>query len=251
MARPAQNIIEFCHPNNSGRYNKSNQALFHCSDLGSSFGQSAFRWVSRGLYTTGERMGQVCVCKGLKRGPVFIEYSFSLDLQVVHKAREFVHSFNQLGLIPQQLRVNVPDVWTFEPGMLVAFGDDAARAWVGQKFLAEPWIDGYRKFNSNNGWVNPSPPHAWSLVMQTLSHFTYHVSGGYYLPCDIQGGIYEDEVVLSDPAILSRTREYGVTDLDPEGIDRFFRRHVCNDLCHEWLLSRRETRRFTQIPAPA
>jgi hypothetical protein len=49
--------------------------------------------------------------------------------------------------------------------------------------------------------------------------------------CDIQGGIYQHEVVLSDPVILSRTREYGVTDLGPKGISTFFSQHYCNDFC--------------------
>ena len=49
--------------------------------------------------------------------------------------------------------------------------------------------------------------------------------------CDLQGGIYQHDLVLSDPVILSRTREYGVTDLGANGISSFFFQHVCNDFC--------------------
>ncbi|RSL83082.1 hypothetical protein CEP51_004713 [Fusarium floridanum] len=45
----------------------------------------------------------------------------------------------------------------------------------------------------------------------------YHVSGGQFVLCDLQGGIYQREIVLSDPVILSRNRDYGVTDLGSEG----------------------------------
>lgn len=38
--------------------------------------------------------------------------------------------------------------------------------------------------------------------MQSLSHFGYHVTGGNYVLCDLQGGVYHREVVLSDPVIL-------------------------------------------------
>lgn len=47
--------------------------------------------------------------------------------------------------------------------------------------------------------------------MQALSHFSYHITGGSYVLCDLQGGIYQHQVILSDPVMLSRFREYGVT----------------------------------------
>ncbi|KAE8343271.1 hypothetical protein BDV24DRAFT_173014 [Aspergillus arachidicola] len=83
--------------------------------------------------------------------------------------------------------------------------------------------------NSNTGWNDDS--RTWGEVMQALSHFSYHISGGNYVLCDLQGGIYQHELVLSDPVILSRTREYGVTDLGLDGISSFFSQHVCNDFC--------------------
>ncbi len=53
--------------------------------------------------------------------------------------------------------------------------------------------------------------------------------------CDLQGGIYDVGVVLTDPVILSRTRQYGVTDLGAEGISTFFGTHRCNGFCRvEW-----------------
>lgn len=67
--------------------------------------------------------------------------------------------------------------------------------------------------------------------MQALSHFSYHITGGNFVLCDLQGGIYQHEIVLSDPIILSRTREYGVTDLGPEGISSLFSQHYCNGFC--------------------
>lgn len=102
--------------------------------------------------------------------------------------------------------------------------------WRAQKALIEPFIQNYHKFNSNTGWTDARTTD-WSLAMQALSHFSYHVSGGNYVLCDIQGGVYQQEVVLSDPAILSRTYEYGETDLGPEGISAFFSNHACSKYC--------------------
>ena len=45
--------------------------------------------------------------------------------------------------------------------------------------------------------------------------------------CDLQGGVYRDGAVLTDPVILSRNKLYGLTDLGPTGISSFFSRHVC------------------------
>ena len=67
--------------------------------------------------------------------------------------------------------------------------------------------------------------------MQALSHFSYHSSGGRYVLCDLQGGVYRDGIVLTDPAVLSVQKEYGVTDLGPPGISTFFAQHTCNEFC--------------------
>lgn len=75
--------------------------------------------------------------------------------------------------------------------------------------------------------------------MQALSHFSYHQSGGRYVLCDLQGGFKKGRLVLTDPVILSRDRQYGVTDLGAEGISTFFSRHQCNSFCRShWQLPR-------------
>lgn len=112
--------------------------------------------------------------------------------------------------------------------------------------MCEPFIQNYEKFNSNSGWVDYSE--GWGEVMQALSHFSYHVSGGFYVLCDLQGGIYQHEVVLSDPVILSRRREYGVTDLGPDGISSFFSNHDCNEFCRpHWTLPANPVRYFRPV----
>lgn len=71
----------------------------------------------------------------------------------------------------------------------------------------------------------------WAHAMQALSHFSYDVSGGELLLCDLQGGVGNAGAVLTDPAICSRDREYGATDLGVSGIDLFFREHKCRNFC--------------------
>lgn len=203
----------------SGRYNNSEGATITLEDLDNPFAEGCFRYVAKGTYTSGDRNGQPSVHKWFKTGGVFEADYFLLDIKAVEKALELVNRFNDLKTVSKNIKINVPSVWTFS--------SSSRRA--GQKVLTEPFIQGYQKFNSNTGWANDSQ--VWGEVMQALSHFTYHVTGGQFVLCDLQGGIYQHEVVLSDPVILSRNREYGVTDLGPEGISSFFSQHRCNNYC--------------------
>lgn len=149
-----------------------------------------------------------------------------------------VNRFNQLNIVNKVIKINVPEVWTFE---------ENGNEWGGRKVLSEPFIQNYQKFNSNSGWNDDS--RAWGEVMQALSHFSYHLSGGYYVLCDLQGGIYQREIVLSDPVVLSRNRDYGVTDLGPAGISSFFSQHYCNNYCRpSWTKPANPTPYFQPVP---
>lgn len=223
----------------AGRFNHSYRAHIPNSALEQPFAEGAFRRVAKGTYTSGPRQGQACVVKWFKRGAVFSKDYFHLDIKAVDKALEFVNAFNELGIINKTVKINVPEVWQFD--------DDNDDEWSGQNHLCEPFIQNYQKFNSNSGWTDET--RVWGEVMQALSHFSYHVSGGYYVLCDLQGGIYRHEIVLSDPVILSRDRQYGVTDLGPRGISSFFAQHVCNDFCRpHWTQPANPQQHFRPIP---
>ncbi|KAE8166898.1 kinase-like domain-containing protein [Aspergillus tamarii] len=223
----------------SGRYNNSNTVSIPISALRNPFAQGAFRLVAKGSYTSGARKDQACAVKWFKTGAVFSDDYFTLDIKAVDKALEIVNRFNQLNIINKVVKINVPEVWYFT--------DDSSDGWTGQNILCEPFIQNYQKFNSNTGWIDDS--RAWGEVMQALSHFSYHVTGGYYVLCDLQGGIYQHEFVLSDPVILSRSREYGVTDLGPDGISSFFSQHACNGFCRpNWTQPANPVPRFRPVP---
>ncbi|KAK3377283.1 kinase-like domain-containing protein [Lasiosphaeria ovina] len=206
-------------PSDSGRYNNASRATFSSDSLDHPFAAGTFRWVAKGKYTHGNRAGQACVCKWFKTGAVFESDYFALDIKAVGKALDVVNRFNQLNIVSKPIKVNVPGVWTF----------DEDCDWAGVKCLQEPFIQNYQKFNSNSGWADTAKK--WGEAMQALSHFSYHVTGGNYVLCDLQGGVYQNEVVLSDPVILSRNREYGVTDLGSQGISSFFSQHDCTNYC--------------------
>ena len=133
-----------------------------------------------------------------------------------------MREFNNQNIIGSVIRMNRPEVWTFKHD---AYGYDG---WAGRKTLIEPFFENFnwQKFNLNTGWTDGEEL-SWGRVMQAVSHFSYHASGGQFVLCDLQGGVYRDGAVLTDPVILSRNKLYGPTDLGPTGISSFFSRHVC------------------------
>ena len=192
--------------------------------------------MAKGTYIDGERRGQLCVTKWFKTGVVFEKEFFELDIKAVAKAMEIIERFNP-RIANKSIKINVAEVWTFTGG-----GPGTAMP-RGAKSLTEPFIQNYQKFNSNTGWNDDR--NDWAKVMQALSHFSYHCTLGDYLLCDLQGGIYQQEAVITDPVILSKTREYGVTDLGPEGISSFFSQHTCNPYCHpNWIKPNRPVQHF-------
>ena len=75
--------------------------------------------------------------------------------------------------------------------------------------------------------------------MEAFTHYTYHRSGGSLIVCDLQGRYRFNKYSkskcrfeLTDPAICSRSRNYGVTDLGEKGIESFFANHICNKFCN-------------------
>ena len=78
----------------------------------------------------------------------------------------------------------------------------------------------------------------WTQKTRTaFSHFSYDVTDGYLLVCDLQGVSTTDKngkdtLLLTDPAIhCAKHLRFGKTNLGSLGMKRFFKRHVCNKYC--------------------
>ncbi|KAB5571816.1 kinase-like domain-containing protein [Coniochaeta sp. 2T2.1] len=215
-----------------GRYNQSAECYFGDLAIENPIAEGTFRLVAKGEYTAGQRNGQACVGKWYKWGLDVDEDDLREDdLGCVDKAQYLVERWNQLNIANKRIRINVPEVWDLRNGMAFEIDDDDYE----QPIMVEPFIHNYRKWNSNSGWYDDST--VWGEVMQALSHFSYHISGGSVVLCDLQGGVYQREVVLSDPVIISQWKgEYGSTDIGPDGSSTFFNEHECNEFCRpNWI----------------
>ena len=147
----------------------------------------------------------------MKTGPAELQNLFYDELHACDTAANLIEKFNKLQVVDKPVKLNRPEVWQYT---------------VNSKLiLIEPYIENFRKFNSNTGWV-AKEEHPWVQILQALSHFSYHASGGACVLCDLQGAIYDEFVVLTDPVIMSRTAEFGATDMGPNGTQ-----HACCDSC--------------------
>lgn len=190
--------------------------------------QGDHRFVCKGVYDDGERQGQACVVKWFKSGDVYEERFYQGELRTVRQVAKIIDSFNSLlrvrsPLLPYKVLVNSPGVWTVSR--------------TGHKRLVEPYLDCFIKFNSNTGQINED-----FRVMQALSHFSYHISDGECLLCDVQGqppGDFGRTYTLTDPVICSKDKLYGPTDLGMQGMENFFYYHKCNSYCRrDWKKAR-------------
>lgn len=102
----------------------------------------------------------------------------------------------------------------------------------------------YKKFSNNFGFVADEG----ELTPQAFSHFTYEVSNGTLLVCDIQGvdGLTQD--TYTDPQIHSSAGNgvflYGNGDIGSDGIREFFATHRCNGICRSLALPDRSRQTF-------
>lgn len=218
----------------AARNNLSDAASVHDSAV---YARGAFKLVYKGTYTSGPRQGEACAVKEFKSGSVYESHYFQTEMDVIDTAMRIIDNFNKSNTINRHIYLNQPAIWQYSEG---------SGPKQGQKALVEPFIDNFQKFNSNTGWSDDGT--AWNQVMQAISHFSYHNTGGSKVLCDLQGGIYSDGAVLTDPVIMSQDQIYGPTDLGRAGISTFFARHACNQYCRaEWSKPSRPSVHFPEI----
>uniref|UniRef100_A0A7S1F2U9 Alpha-type protein kinase domain-containing protein n=1 Tax=Noctiluca scintillans TaxID=2966 RepID=A0A7S1F2U9_NOCSC len=184
---------------------RENHASECTTNWNNAIAEGQFRRVFKEKYTV----------KVFKDGTEAFEDSFFAEaLAVVDKTNEIIDAFNKVKKFNHLVQVCRPAVWHTRDSK--------------QRMLVEPYIVDFQQFNSNTAWVGSTD---WAKTLQSLSHFSYHLTDGKMVLCDLQGAVENEVVVLTDPVLNSRDRLYGPTDLGPKGIDNFFHHHVCNSWC--------------------
>ena len=190
-----------------GRRNNATRLEVDLEDI---FAMGSFKYCALGRYTGGMRTGQKLVAKWFKEDNHFEDEFFARDLSAVDQTLRIITQWNQAGFVPGvTIRLNIPEIWSVD----------------GRQCMIEPFIADFTKFNSNTGWVRRGKHNHILLLLQALSHYSYHVSSGQFVLCDLQGGYNRDVITLTDPAVLSRRQKFGPADLGPKGMSSFFYHH--------------------------
>ena len=174
------------------KFARTNDANRSSIDTTTVWNEGSFKLVYTGTYINGRREGEPCVCKMMKGGDPYLETAFDLELSIIAKAQEIINQFNEGGFIDKDIYLNDAEVWSFVP--------DSSPKFANKKNMVEPMIANFEKFNSNTGWVS-SGDATWCAVMQALSHFSYHISGGDYLLCDLQAVSYTHLTLPTTPYV--------------------------------------------------
>jgi Alpha-kinase family len=190
-------------------------------------GEGVFRVCVEGTFIGGRRNQQEAACKRFKPqyralGEEFYAIDFSIADQAIVVAEQW-NSFCDQG---KEILISRGSLHSSNSGI---------------QYLVEPLIRNYEKFTSNSGWIGDSDNNWEVRCVEAFCHFSYHATGGSLLVCDIQGRYRftshrpgsKCRFELSDPAICSRSRQFGPTDLGEKGIDSFFANHNCNEFCQD------------------
>ena len=105
-----------------------------------------------------------------------------------------------------------------------------------EKVFVEPLLSGkFVKANCNQGYVGNLKNSKFHDTAQPFSHWTWTVTDGELLVCDLQGVQRKKSWQFTDPAIhdAAGKQRFGCTDLGPRGINFFFQTHKCNSICRD------------------
>ena len=203
-----------------------------------------------------------CIVKTFKNSDAKNAAEWDNDLQVLDKARSMADRFNRDVKPPVKVQFAGAFLYqVFEVGenmkrevslpqalwRRLVCGDHTALLGTqpdqrpsksvksAERVCVEPELEGnFIKANCNNGYVKAGEPYLDAA--QAFSHYTWWVTGGELLVCDLQGVVDKFGWKFTDPAIhcAAERRRFGATDLGPRGINAFFRTHTCNSICGRW-----------------
>jgi hypothetical protein len=139
------------------------------------------------------------------------------------------------------VKMNIPTIWRHLEPAAAGQGKKPLPARE-VKMLVEPFVENLQYFNTNTGWAFEE-----AEILQALSHFSYHVSEGKKLLCDLQGAWLdadecyevgaEHNYMLTNVSFMTSDwvgnprNAAADSDFGNEGIENFFSLHRCNGFC--------------------
>ncbi|KAH3812072.1 hypothetical protein DPMN_140494, partial [Dreissena polymorpha] len=163
------------------------------------FARGSFRLAFRGnVHGEGPRDGSFCVTKVFMKGTEYTTYfaDWIPDFKASVKAARFAEIFTHNVLPSLQSVISTAEIEFVIPLIakmeslshfkvlgLFPINKDTSYIYPKECVAIEPYLDGkFEKFNSNCGYEDKT-----AAILNTFSHWTWHISGHRYLVCDLQG----------------------------------------------------------------
>lgn len=188
------------------------------------FAYGRFRKVYEGTWQKPpERKGRKCVLKKRMDTYTWKHSDWDCALKIVAKAQELAAGFNPGANRP----IHFADVETTR----VISRDKSSSYKLNEYLIAENYLHGnFKKWCNNYGFISEEAS-TTAFSLPAFMHWSWVKSKGQLMIADLQGVKEESAYFLTDPVILSLSKEYGPTDMGVEGMAMFFITHECNDIC--------------------
>ena len=193
------------------------------------FAEGRFRRAYKGIRTAPpEKRGQPCVVKEMKDNCVWEPTHWDTTIRIYERARVLAGQFNRS--VGPSYPICFTDAVVHK--VTQSFGD--SRPKLNEYVVVEDYIKGnYTKWCNNYGYISPDAKSV-NITVPAFMHWTWLYTKGQEMVADLQGVRDHNGYHLTDPALLSVSGSYGVTDMGIEGMVMFFLNHKCNDFCRGW-----------------
>ena len=196
------------------------------------FAEGRFRRAYLGQYLDiPDKIGDLAVVKKNKENYVCKQTDWRICGDIYKETQAMAISFNKC--LQNYLPVNFTDVQVVE--VLSVRDQDSTSFKVEEYVVVEDYIPGtFKKWCNNYGYISAEAKQK-DISIPAFMHWSWVNSSGEKMISDLQG-VRKDNppsYTLTDPAMLSISGQYGVTDTGIEGMAMFFLHHQCNYFCKE------------------
>ena len=186
------------------------------------FAEGRFRYAYKGTWEKPvSRAGEMCVVKKFKDIYTWEKTDWDTTKKIYSKSQELAQGFGR-GL----------EFTSCEVARVTRSANAPRGARLNEFVVYEQYLEGdFNKWCNNYGYVSREA-RGVDYTLPSFMHWSWIRSKGQEMVGDLQGvkkprGGYR----LTDPAIMSTSGQYGVTDTGIEGMAMFFLIHECSDIC--------------------
>lgn len=194
------------------------------------FAEGRFRRAFKGTYLgPPSKYGQSAVVKENKESYMWKETDWDTCKSMHQEAQILASGFNQFS------DTNYPISFTdISVAQVTETSDTNSTPKLNEYCVVEDYIPGqFNKWCNNYGFISAEAKNSHTS-MPAFMHWSWWYSNGEKMISDLQGVRKGNpqSYILTDPAMLSLSGNYGATDMGVEGMAMFFLHHdKCNSFC--------------------